>query len=124
MLKIQTVDDPIFGRDYIAATEPIKIGKHYWRMVAYRDSYHANSLYSGGVFLDYEWKEVPTPVYREYNLRPPRYIAAQEFSRFDTNHHNHGLPKSIRKLYDRNPETVALFDEERRKAVENLKQAA
>ena len=89
--------------------------------MAYRDSYHAHCVYSGGIFLDYEWKPVPTDTHIQFNLRSPGYKPAQEWPRYDFNHHNNGMPQSIRKLYDQNPEIVARFNEHREKALQELK---
>jgi len=115
------IADPIVGRDYIAATEPMKIGKHLWRMVVYRDAYYAKDTYSAGVFQGYEWKETRPAWMSNMDLPELRWQESDRWPRYDFNHFNYGLPKTLNKLYERNPETVALFKEHRKQALQALK---
>lgn len=77
-------------------SNPIKIGKHQWRMKIYTHSIYGNCT-------DYEWKD-PYGIWR----------SMKQWPRYDLNDTYNGCPKSLSKLFYEHLDIVHRFIPEAR----------
>ena len=75
----------------VRRSEPMRIGKHEWRVTQYRDQ-------SYGLLVGCEWR----PLQTASNTRPCRWRHARDWPRYNPHDaQNSGLPRTLRKLWKR-----------------------
>ena len=77
---------------HIYESQPITIGKHQWRVIV-------RPHYLGGNCLEYQWRPLPFPGLPEH--MPEHWRHEEAWPQFNGNDTYCGLPRSLRKLYDR-----------------------
>jgi hypothetical protein len=85
---------------YLFTSEPMKIGKKEWRLIIY----DANGYLGCRAFTDYEWRY---PAWG--NLRPGDWESSKAWPSYNSNDTYDGLPRTLRKLYDRHSKSVKQF---------------
>ena len=105
-------------KDIIRISDPMRIGKHEWRLVLYRGTsrrYKLDPDQGRGTwidrpcrFVDYEW--------RRYEPDPEHWRRAQDWPRYDFNDGLYsGLPRTLRKLWESCPWAHDLRDGDAKK---------
>lgn len=75
----------------VRRSEPMRIGKHEWRLAQYRDR-------SYGLFVGCEWR----PLQTASNTRPCHWRRARDWPRYNPHDEDYsGLPRTLRKLWKR-----------------------
>lgn len=91
------------AEEIIRISEPMRIGKHEWRLTQYRDRTY-------GVVVGYEWRRLDRRGFVRrncagcYTLPGDLWIRHTDWPRYDTNNgQTGGLPKTLVKLWERCP---------------------
>ncbi len=77
---------------HIYESRPIAIGKHEWRVIV-------RPFYLGGNCLEYQWRLAALPGLPED--MPGHWQGEEDWPRWNGDDTYCGLPRSLRKLYDR-----------------------
>ena len=92
------------GNRILRQSEPMKIGKHEWRLTLYRSPHHDRPL------IGYEWRRTDgRPIRRrcpggDYRLDGSTWMRDRDWPSYNHNDGEWGgMPRTLRKLWERCP---------------------
>ena len=92
------------GNRIIRQSEPMRIGKHEWRLTLYRSDHHDRPL------IGYEWRRADrSPIRRKcpggvYHLDGSTWMRDQDWPSYNHNDGEYaGMPRTLRKLWEQCP---------------------
>ena len=99
MTERQTDDFPAF-HDAVFRSDPMRIGKHDWRVVV-------TPGFMGRRCIEYEWRRRAETICGHTFEAEPYWTEASQWPRYNPHDGQHaGLPKTLAKLYAANVDAI------------------